>query len=143
MNDAHRIQLDPAEARHSSIVREMLFLSFQWRDDAPPDDMETVLRRPEALRFWSDFGRRGDFGWIASRDGIAVGTAWCRLLAADDHGYSFIDERTPCVAIAVARSERNQGIGGRLLDALAARARELGHARLALAVETNNPAIRL
>jgi GNAT superfamily N-acetyltransferase len=65
------------------------------------------------------------------------------LLTADDHGYSFLDERTPCVAIAVARSERNQGIGGRLLDALATRARELGHARMALAVETGNPAVRL
>lgn len=102
----------------------MLFLSFQWRDDAPREDMDTVLGRPEAFRFWTDFGRAGDFGWIASREGIAVGAAWCRLLTVDDHGYSFIDEQTPCVAIAVARSERNKGIGGKLLKALAARARD-------------------
>jgi GNAT superfamily N-acetyltransferase len=140
---SNRIRLDPAERRHSSILRDMLFLSFQWRDDAAPHDMETVLRRPEAVRFWADFGRAGDFGWIASRDGVAVGAAWCRLLSAADHGYSFIDEETPCIAIAVARSERNKGIGGQLLEALAARARELGHTRIALAVEIDNPAVRL
>ena len=122
----------------------MLFLSFQWRDVAPAEDKETVLRRPDALRFWTDFGRRGDFGWIASRDGVlVVGAAWCRLLTEDDHGYSFIDERTPCVAIAVARPERNKGVGGTLLDALKSKARELGHERIALAVETENPAVRL
>ena len=131
------------EARDQPIIREMLSLSFQWRDDAPRQDKDTVLQHTEAFRFWTDFGRAGVFGWIASRGGLAVGAAWCRLLTVDDHGYSFIDERTPCIAIAVARSERNKGIGSQLLEALAARARDLGHERIALAVERDNPAVRL
>jgi GNAT superfamily N-acetyltransferase len=143
MPDVMRVQLDAADARHLSIIRKMLALSFQWREDEPPLDPEIVLRSPEAFRFWTEFGRHGDFGWVASRDGVALGAAWCRLLRSDDHGYSFIDEQTPCLAIGVARSHRNQGIGGRLLDALAARARELGHACISLAVETGNPAVRL
>jgi GNAT superfamily N-acetyltransferase len=141
--DSNALQLVAADARHASILREMLFHSFKWRDDETREDMEPVLRRPEALRFWRDFGRRGDFGWIALRDGVAVGAAWCRLLSVADHGYSFLDEETPCLAIAVVRSERNRGIGGKLLDALVLRARELGHERIALAVETDNPAVRL
>ena len=41
------------------------------------------------------------------------------------------------------RHERNSGIGARLLDALVARARALGYECIALAVENENPAVRL
>jgi GNAT superfamily N-acetyltransferase len=49
----------------------------------------------------------------------------------------------PETVVAVVPAVRGQGVGRRLLDALAARAAERGHDRLALNVHIRNPAAHL
>ncbi|GAA1878962.1 hypothetical protein GCM10009836_70460 [Pseudonocardia ailaonensis] len=49
----------------------------------------------------------------------------------------------PELVVAVTPTARGRGLGGALLDALAARAAEAGHHHLALNVHIRNPAARL
>src|ERR1700687_3103525 len=37
----------------------------------------------------------GDFGFIAERDGVAIGAAWARQFSPDEGPAFYVDERTP------------------------------------------------
>jgi ribosomal protein S18 acetylase RimI-like enzyme len=74
---------------------------------------------------------------------IRRGVAYCRLFTEDDHGYGYVDDHTPGVAVAVREGRRGDGLGGRLLTELAEAARAAGFSRLSLSVEVENPARRL
>ncbi len=75
-------------------------------------------------------------------DGHPVGAAWWhfreRSLVVTPDGAP-----VPELVVAVTPSARGRGVGRCLLDALAARAAEHGHDRLALNVHIRNPAVRL
>jgi GNAT superfamily N-acetyltransferase len=124
-------------------VRWALLTALRWSPARvlPPDDV--VLAHPEAARYHRDWGRPGDFGVVAERDGDVVGAAYARLFGPDDHGHGYVDERTPELAIAVREDARGGGLGARLLHELAALARSEGFEQLSLSVDTANPAARL
>lgn len=132
--------LTPADAPH---VRWALLAALAWNPERqlPPDDV--VLEHPEAARYHDDWGRPGDIGVLAERDGDVVGVAYCRLFTEDDHGHGYVDERTPEIAIAVHEDARGTGLGAQLLNELAALARAEGFEQLSLSVDTANPAARL
>ena len=105
---------------------------------------DTVMALPQVRRYFVDFGRPGDAGVVAvTADGARLGVAWYRLFAAEEPGYGFIAVDVPELAIGVAAEARGRGIGGALLDALLARAREQRHRALSLSVDRQNPARRL
>jgi ribosomal protein S18 acetylase RimI-like enzyme len=105
---------------------------------------DTIMALPQLRRYFVDFGRPGDAGVVAATaDGVRLGTAWYRLFAAEDPGWGFIAVDVPELAIGVAAEARGRGIGGALLDALLARAREQRHRALSLSVDRQNPARRL
>ena len=66
-----------------------------------------------------------------------------RLFSAEEPGWGFIAVDVPELAIGVVAEARGRGIGGALLDALLARAREQRHRALSLSVDRQNPARRL
>jgi GNAT superfamily N-acetyltransferase len=123
-------------------LREMLFLAIYVPPGSePPND--AVVAQPELARYVSNWGREGDDGIIAfAPNGDAVGAAWLRLWSADDHGYGFIDTRTPEVSVAMRPFLRGRGIGTQLLQWLLRRADE-SYDSLSLSVSVQNPAIRL
>jgi GNAT superfamily N-acetyltransferase len=104
---------------------------------------DTVMALPQLRRYFVDFGRPGDAGVVAVADGARLGVAWYRLFSAEEPGYGFIAVDVPELAIGVAAEARGRGIGGALLDALLARAREQRHRALSLSVDRQNPARRL
>jgi GNAT superfamily N-acetyltransferase len=55
----------------------------------------------------------------------------------------FVDAATPVIAIATTPAARGQGLGTRLLEALAREARRTGFPALSLSVGPSNPAMRL
>jgi ribosomal protein S18 acetylase RimI-like enzyme len=86
--------------------------------------------------------RPEDFGFIAERDGAAIGAAWARQFARDEQPAFFVDECTPEVTIGVKPHLRGRGVGGMLLHALLAEAAQRG-VGLCLNVRHDNPAQRL
>jgi ribosomal protein S18 acetylase RimI-like enzyme len=132
--------LTPDDAEH---VRWALLAALAWNPERrlPPGDV--VLEHPEAVRYHRDWGRPGDFGVLAERDGEVVGVAYARTFTDEDHGHGYVDERTPELAIAVREDARGAGLGAALLQELAALARSEGFEQVSLSVDTENPAARL
>lgn len=102
-----------------------------------------LLRHPQIVRYHDGWGRPGDLGVIGEVDGEFAGTAFCRLFTDDNHGYGYVDDETPELAVAVPERWRNRGIGTRLMEELARQARLAGIRSLSLSVDTDNPARRL
>jgi ribosomal protein S18 acetylase RimI-like enzyme len=109
----------------------------------PPGPLsDDAFDMPHVTRWTVDWGRRGDAGVVAWKDGQRLGAAWCRVqadvLARDEAGRPL-----PEIAIAVSPEHRAGGIGAQLLDALERTAADAGYAALSLTVNARNPALRL
>jgi SAM-dependent methyltransferase/GNAT superfamily N-acetyltransferase len=124
-------------------LREMLFLAARWRPGDEDADTEEVLADDRILRYVDGWGRPGDLGMIAERDGLTIGAAWLRLFTRERPGFAFVDERTPELTVAVTPAERRRGVGTALLRAVTRAAALAGHEAVSLSVEDDNPALRL
>jgi GNAT superfamily N-acetyltransferase len=105
-------------------------------------DAEAAKAVPFVAAHLAGWQRREDFGFIAERDGLAIGAAWARQFAPDEQPAFFVDERTPEITIGVKPHLRGRGVGGILLHALFAEAARRG-VGLCLNVRHDNPARRL
>jgi ribosomal protein S18 acetylase RimI-like enzyme len=92
--------------------------------------------------FLDGWPRPGDFGFIAERDGLAIGAVWARQFSSREESWFYIDERTPEISIGVKQVARGQGVGEMLLRSLIAEATRRGLG-LCLNVRSTNPARRL
>lgn len=137
------ISLNPIGDDDLPFVRAMLYEAAFWRGkfDAPPPD--TALHQPALARYVDGWGRPGDRGLVARISGVPAGAVWVRLFSDDDHGYGYVDDRTPELSIAVAEDQRGCGIGRCLMAAMLAQAHLDGVDRVSLSVETDNPALSL
>jgi GNAT superfamily N-acetyltransferase len=124
-------------------IRWALYTALAWNPDRQLPPFDVTLEHPEALRYHRDWGRPGDIAVLAEHDGEVVGVAYCRLFTDDDHGYGYVDDQTPEVAVAVREGRRGEGLGARLMNELADAARAAGFSHLSLSVDTENPARRL
>ena len=105
---------------------------------------EAAFARPEVRKYLDGWGRAGDAGVVAlDETGRRLGAAWYRLFPAAAPGYGFVAADVPEVSIGVAVDARGRGVGGALLDALIALAREQGYRALSLSVDRQNPALAL
>ena len=124
-------------------VKWALYEAVSWDPDRELPPYELVIEHPELARYHGGWGRPGDLAIAAEDGGEVVGVAFYRLFTEDDHGHGFVDEETPELGIAVADGRRGTGIGTRLMNELAERARADGIGRLSLSVDAENPARRL
>jgi GNAT superfamily N-acetyltransferase len=108
-------------------LRDMLRHAYHWRMAQDPD--------LPVFRYVQNWGRRGDAGVVAFDGPNIYGAAWYRLFPGAAPGFAFVDEETPELTIAVVPSHRGHGTGGELLEALLARARKDGFARVSLSAE--------
>ncbi len=97
---------------------------------------------PMICTFLDGWRRPGDFGFVAERDGLAIGAVWARQFASREDSWFYIDDRTPEISIGVREDGRGQGAGEMLLRALIVEATSRG-LRLCLNVRSTNPARHL
>lgn len=120
-----------------------LMLTYAASMSPPGPDAIAEAREDPYLRSYVEkWGRRGDFGLVAWRDGARVGAAWHRLRGPDEHAMKLAGADVPEVTIAVPPGGRGAGVGAALLGALIERARGRFPA-LVLSVRRDNPARRL
>jgi ribosomal protein S18 acetylase RimI-like enzyme len=105
---------------------------------------EKALTLPAMIYFLENFGRFGDFGFIAeTEDTSPIGAAWARLFSEENKSYGFISDKIPEFAVAVKSEFRGLGIGTKLLERLIEEARNLKVPALSLSVYRRNPALKL
>lgn len=105
-------------------------------------DTQIVLSNPNLARYIGNFGRADDCAVVAQSDEEIVGIAWARLWMPDDHGFGWVDEATPEMAIAVETNFQNQGIGAHLIEALKSELRAKSATQMSLNVRADSPAVR-
>jgi GNAT superfamily N-acetyltransferase len=120
----------------------MLFYASHSHDDAEalPDD---VRADPDLVRYVAGWGRAGDMGVIAESDGDICGAAWLRLFTEGDRGdVTYVDARTPELAVAVLPGLEGSGTGTAMLTKLFDLAKPV-HRAIVLSVREGNPAVSL
>ena len=120
----------------------MLGEAAVWRPDKPTPTGDEVMADPRYAMYLAGWPRAGDFGLVAAHD-EPVGAAWYRTFTKADHGYGFVADDVPELAIAVIASRRHEGIGSRLLAGLIDASVARGYAAVSLSVREANPARRL
>lgn len=120
----------------------MLGEAAVWSPDKATPTGDEVMADPQYAMYIAGWPRPGDHGLVAERDG-PVGAAWYRTFTEASHGYGFVAEDVPELAIAIIASHRRQGIGRRLLVDLLDASRAQGYPALSLSVSEANPARRL
>ena len=121
-------------------VRAMLYEAAFWREPPDPPPIDQALRQPALAVYVDGWGRPGDQGLIARLAEEPAGAVWVRRFDDHDHGYGYLDDRTPELSIAVVKDHRGCGIGRCLLTAMLTQARLDEVPRVSLSVETANPA---
>jgi ribosomal protein S18 acetylase RimI-like enzyme len=119
-----------------SIVWEML------RYAAHESSIQSVQQQPYLACYALDWGRIGDFGYVASIDTSPIGAAWLRLWLGEDKGFGYVKDEIPELAIAVLPDYRGQGIGAKLLTQILGAAK-MKYPAVSLSVRANNPVVRL
>jgi GNAT superfamily N-acetyltransferase len=137
------IELRAASSDDLELLKRALFEAVSWNPERELPPYEFVIAHPELARYHDGWGRTGDLGVIAERDGEALGAALCRLFTAENHGHGYVDDETPELAVAVWDGHRGEGIGTQLMDAIEQAARDAGCSQISLSVDADNPARRL
>ena len=131
-----------ARANDAIFLREMLYHAALLPGSSATK--EEVLSQPSVSAFIDGWGRPGDHGIIAERAMEPIGAGWYRILPDSDEEAGFVGGETPELVIGVEAAHRNQGVGGKLLDALLAKAKDEGNAAIGLTVPIRNiPAVAL
>ncbi|MGC2238298.1 MAG: GNAT family N-acetyltransferase [Pyrinomonadaceae bacterium] len=138
------VKIRPATPEDIPILSEMLFEAGAVSEVIREIGKEKALTLPAMIYFLDNFGRTGDFGFIAETgDKTLVGAVWARLFSAENKGGGFISEEISELAIAVVPEFRALGAGTKLLQQLIKEAKNLKFPALSLSVDRRNPALRL
>ena len=138
------VKIRPATPEDLPFLSDMLFEAGAVSAIVREMGKEKALGLPGMIYFLENFGRKGDFGFVAeSADKILLGAVWARLFSEENKGYGFVSNEIPELAIAVVPEFQGRGIGTKLLETLIAAARGLNFPALSLSVYRKNPARKL
>lgn len=132
-----------AEKADEAFLWEMLYYAAHMDEDGETS-LQAARHNPDLIKYVKDWGRETDLGCIAleRESQQPVGAAWVRLLTGEEKTFSFIDNATPELAIAVHPRAIGQGIGTQLLTHLLTTASKR-YPAIVLSVRATNPAQHL
>jgi GNAT superfamily N-acetyltransferase len=130
-----------AAPEDSGAIREMFYHAL-FVPDGQPRPSKQLIESVELGKYYDEWGKPGDSGWLALSKGGTVGAAWLRLFSGGEKGYGYVDDGTPELSIAVLPEFRNRGIGSVLLD-LVMKYAAGRFDKISLSVTKENPARRL
>ena len=137
------INIRPATNKDLPFLADMLFEAGAVSEIVREMGKENALMLPAMIYFLENFGRPGDFGFIAELENTPIGAAWARHFSEENKSYGFISSEIPEFAIAVAAEFRALGVGTKLMERLIEEARKLNLPALSLSVYRRNPALKL
>ncbi len=124
-----------------AILQRMVYYAIFTPPGTPLPNQDIVMQ-PMLKRYYSGWGRPGDFALFVNQKGTTVGACWVRLFSAQAPGYGFVDAETPELSIAVIPGYRGLGIGTRLLNNLLTWIKPEVQ-KVSLSVSCDNPAVKL
>ncbi len=127
----------PITAGDQAFLTEMLYLAFFVPEGADPFP-RSILDRPDILKYHKEYGKKGDYGFLAFSGQEALGAIWCRLHNHDDPGYGFVRSDVPELNIALLPQARGKGIGQQLMQYLEQDLRAEGVPGISLSVDKRN-----
>lgn len=122
---------------------EMLYQSiFVAPTSSPPD--RNIINVPEIRKYVENWGKEGDFGYIAidNISGKKIGAIWLRYFDAKNKGYGYISDNIPEIGISVDRSKRDHGVGSKLINTLLTYTKNKIDT-ISLSVDPANPVVKL
>jgi ribosomal protein S18 acetylase RimI-like enzyme len=136
------IEIRPVTAHDEDFLWEMLYYAAH-ADEEEHCSIADLALDPILTSYVVGWGKAGDLGFVAVTSGsnMRLGAAWVRLPIAGQQGYSYLDDQTPELAVAVLPAYRGQGIGGVLMERLV-QAAHGKYSAIILSVRNNNPAKR-
>ena len=139
MDYAYGLRIRELHPEEVPLLETFLYEAIFQRDPDHPLPRD-VIRRPELWMYVDGFGsRHGDCCLCAEENGRVIGAVWTRIIP----GYGHVDDGAPEFAISLLPDARGRGVGTQLMRAMLAELPKRGFARATLAVQKDNPALKM
>lgn len=116
------------------LLKGFLYDAVYRPEGTTPPPIE-IVNHPTMRIYYDAFGsERSDIALCAETDSQIIGAIWCRRM----HGYGFIRDGIPELAMAVKAPYRRQGTGRQLLHALLCELGNLEYEAVSLSVQKGN-----
>lgn len=132
-----QVRLRSATPLDADFLVDMLVEAVNWSPDRHLS-RSAVAADPVLAGYVDGWAGPDDLGVVAEADEGPVGAAWLRLFTVEAPRYGYVADDVPELSMAVVEEWRNRGIGRRLLQDVAQRARGAGHHAISLSVERAN-----
>lgn len=117
---------------------EMLYESLFVPEGSKPFAKE-ILKDPLISMYVEDWGREGDFGFIAyNHEDQPIGSITIRFFDENNKGFAYISNEVPELGMALLKEYRGRGIGTALLNQVFVEAFQKNIKRIALSVDPRN-----
>ena len=131
-----------AIASDADFLRKMLIQAVNWDTRRMTPEAE-ILASPLFTPYFADWPQEGDVGLVAIDDDEPIGAAWFRSFVHQERGLGRVADDIPVIAIGVAGSWQNRGVGRALLRALVDKATSIGYRAVSLSVDPASFAARV
>jgi len=129
--------------KESDFLADMLYEAIFIPEGHDPLPKE-VIKDKSLFKYIENWGKdKFDIALVMELNNQLVGAIWGRLLTDENKGFGYVDDTTPELSMAVKNEYRNQGLGTKLIKAIASEYQKIGVEYLSLSVDKANNASNL